>query len=291
MISASGSLISGLLLKNNGLLTLYRPERAVYDEKEETNGDRDMQTIMITGCSSGFGLETARYFLEQGWKVIATMRVPREDLLPASDRLRLVRLDVTSAQSIAEAIAEAGEIDVLVNNAGVGMLNALEGASHEAIANLFATNTLGTIAMTQAVLPRFRARRSGTIVNITSAVTLQPMPLLAVYTASKAAVNAFTESLALELRPFNIRVGLILPGRAPQTRFGENARRTMGQLPESYAPLGQQILDSIQDNASVTQAVDVAQAVWRMVNDPQAPSRLPAGEDALAMAQAIHSRE
>lgn len=221
-----------------------------------------MQTIMITGCSSGFGLETARYFLEQGWKVIATMRVPREDLLPVSDRLRLVRLDVTSAQSIAEAIA-----------------------------NLFATNTLGTIAMTQAVLPRFRARRSGTIVNITSAVTLQPMPLLAVYTASKAAVNAFTESLALELRPFNIRVGVILPGRAPQTRFGENARRTMGQLPESYAPLGQQILDSIQDNASVTQAADVAQAVWRMVNDPQAPSRLPAGEDALAMAQAIHSRE
>ncbi|HEB4963226.1 TPA: SDR family oxidoreductase [Klebsiella quasipneumoniae] len=250
-----------------------------------------MQTIMITGCSSGFGLETARYFLEQGWKVIATMRVPREDLLPASDRLRLVRLDVTSAQSIAEAIAEAGEIDVLVNNAGVGMLNALEGASHEAIANLFATNTLGTIAMTQAVLPRFRARRSGTIVNITSAVTLQPMPLLAVYTASKAAVNAFTESLALELRPFNIRVGMILPGRAPQTRFGVNARRTMGQLPESYAPLGQQILDSIQDNASVTQAVDVAQAVWRMVNDPQAPSRLPAGEDALAMAQAIPGRE
>lgn len=241
-----------------------------------------MQTIMITGCSSGFGLETARYFLEQGWKVIATMRAPQEGVLPASDRLRLVRLDVTSAQSIAEAIAEAGEIDVLVNKAGVGMLNALEGASREAIADLFATNTLGTIAMTQAVIPRFRARRSGTIVNITSAVTLQPMPLLAVYTASKAAVNAFTESLALELRAFNIRVGLILPGRAPQTRFGENARRTMGQLPE----LGQQIFDSMQDNASVTLTTDVAQAVWRMVNDPQAPSRLPAGEDALAMAQA-----
>ncbi|WP_180350780.1 SDR family oxidoreductase [Klebsiella pneumoniae] len=247
-----------------------------------------MQTIMITGCSSGFGLETARYFLEQGWKVIATMRAPQEGVLPASDRLRLVRLDVTSAQSIAEAIAEVGEIDVLVNNAGVGMLNALEGAPREAIANLFATNTLGTIAMTQAVIPRFRERRSGTIVNVTSAVTLQPMPLLAVYTASKAAVNAFTESLALELLAFNIRVGLILPGRAPQTRFGENARRTMGQLPESYAALGQQIFDSMQDNASVTQATDVAQAVWRMVHDADAPSRLPAGEDALAMAQASH---
>lgn len=120
-----------------------------------------MQTIMITGCSSGFGLETARYFLEQGWKVIATMRVLREDLLPASDRLRLVRLDVTSAQSIAEAIAEAGEIDVLVNNAGVGMLNALEGASREAIADLFATNTLGTIAMTQAVIPGSERAEAG----------------------------------------------------------------------------------------------------------------------------------
>ena len=111
------------------------------------------------------------------------------------------------------------------------------------------------------------------------------------FAALGAAVNAFTASLALELRPFNIRVGVILPGRDPQTRFGENARRTMGQLPESYAALGQQILDSIQENASVTRAVDVAQAVWRMVNDPDAPSRLPAGEDALAMAQASRSRE
>ncbi len=200
-------------------------------KRKKPIGDREMQTIMITGCSSGFGLETARYFLEQGWKVIATMRVLREDLLPASDRLRLVRLDVTSAQSIAEAIAEAGEIDVLVNNAGVGMLNALEGASREAIANLFATNTLGTIAMTQGVLPRFRARRSGTIVNITSAVTLQPMPLLAVYTASKAAVNAFTASLALELRPFNIRVGVILPGRDPQTRLRGKRASNDGPAP------------------------------------------------------------
>ncbi len=179
-----------------------------------------MQTIMITGCSSGFGPETARYFLEQGWKVIATMRVLREDLLPASDRLRLVRLDVTSAQSIAEAIAEAGEIDVLVNNAGVGMLNAWRGVARgdsEPVCHQYSWDYRHDPGGTS----RFRARRSGTIVNITSAVTLQPMPLLAVYTASKAAVNAFTASPALELRPFNIRVGVILPGRDPQTRFGK----------------------------------------------------------------------
>lgn len=88
-----------------------------------------MKTVMITGCSSGFGLETAHYFLAQGWNVIATMREPTENFLPSGERLRLLRLDVTNQESINRAIAEAGHIDVLVNNAGVGMLNALEGVS------------------------------------------------------------------------------------------------------------------------------------------------------------------
>ncbi|HGY3897646.1 TPA: SDR family oxidoreductase [Klebsiella aerogenes] len=243
-----------------------------------------MKTIMITGCSSGFGLETARYFLEQGWKVIATMRVPQDNLLPQSERLRLLSLDVTRQECINQAIADAGEIDVLVNNAGVGMLNALEGVSPEAVREVFETNTLGTIAMTQAVLPQFRQRRAGVIVNVTSAVTIRPLPLLAVYTASKAAVNAFTESLALELKPFNIRVGLILPGRSPTTRFGENAQRTMGHIPEAYAELSQQIFSGMTEDGRVTWAEDVAKAVWRQVNDPDTPMRLPAGEDALEMA-------
>ncbi|MCU6677334.1 SDR family oxidoreductase [Leclercia tamurae] len=244
-----------------------------------------MKTVMITGCSSGFGLETARYFLEQGWKVIATMRTPQEGLLPQSDRLRLLALDVTSQQSIDRAISDAGDIDVLVNNAGIGMLNALEGVSPEAVREIFATNTLGTIAMTQAVLPQFRQRRAGAIVNVTSAVTLKPLPLLAVYTASKAAVNAFTESLALELAPFNIRVGLVLPGRSPATRFGENAQRIMGEIPAEYAVFSQQIFHGMQDErAKVTRPEDVAQAVWQMATDPDTPIRLPAGEDAREMA-------
>ena len=244
-----------------------------------------MKTIMITGCSSGFGLETARYFLEHDWNVIATMRTPQRDLLPKSDRLRLLSLDVTQQQSIEHAIEDAGDIDVLVNNAGVGMLNALEGVSLQAVKEVFAINTLGTIAMTQAVLPQFRQRRSGLIVNITSAVTLKPLPLLSAYTASKAAVNAFTESLALELKPFNIRVGLILPGRAPETRFGENAQRIMGNIPADYAELSEQIFNNMRDaSARVTWPIDVAKAVWQVANDPSAPMRLPAGEDALYMA-------
>ncbi len=172
-------------------------------------------TVLVTGCSSGFGLDIARHFLAQGWRVVATMRTPREDLLPASERLRVLPLDITDADSIARCLAAAGPIDALVNNAGVGLLAPLEGTNPASVREVFETNVLGTIAMTQAVLPQFRERRAGVIVNVTSTVTLRPLPLLAVYTGSKAAINAFTESLALELAPFEVRVRLVLPGRAP----------------------------------------------------------------------------
>lgn len=166
-----------------------------------------MKTILITGCSSGFGLEIARFFLDKGWRVVATMRTPRNDILPASDNLEVLALDVRDAESIRAAIEAAGPIDVLVNNAGIGWMNAVEGTPMETVRDLFETNTLGTIAMTQAVLPQMRERRAGVIVNVTSSVTLKPLPLLSAYTASKAAVNAFTESMALELEPFNIGSG------------------------------------------------------------------------------------
>ncbi|HTH75647.1 MAG TPA: SDR family NAD(P)-dependent oxidoreductase, partial [Trinickia sp.] len=166
------------------------------------------KTILITGCSSGFGLEIARYFLDRDWRVVATMRTPREDLLPRSERLRVLALDVTDADSIRRAVDEAGPIDVLVNNAGVGVLNALEGMSMDVIRDVFETNTFGTIAMTRAVLPQFRERRAGVVVNVTSSVTLKSLPMLSIYTASKAAVNAFTESLAFELEQFGVRVAL-----------------------------------------------------------------------------------
>ncbi|MGF6574138.1 NAD(P)-dependent dehydrogenase (short-subunit alcohol dehydrogenase family) [Paraburkholderia sp. GAS333] len=245
-----------------------------------------MKTILITGCSSGFGLEIARYFLDRDWKVIATMRTPREDLLPRSERLRVLALDVTDAESIRQAVDAAGPIDVLVNNAGIGLLGALEGISMGRAREIFETNTIGTMAMTQAVLPQFRQRKAGVIVNVTSSVTLKSLPLLAIYSASKAAVNAFTESLALELQPFDIRVSLVLPGRAPTTRFGENAQtRMQGTIPEAYAGLAQDVFAQWAQSSVVTTADDVSEAVWRAVNDPSSPVRLVAGADALALVE------
>jgi NAD(P)-dependent dehydrogenase (short-subunit alcohol dehydrogenase family) len=247
-----------------------------------------MKTVLITGCSSGFGLATARLFLDAGWHVIATMRQPDTTLLPASDHLRILPLDVTDADSIAAAIAAAGPIDVLVNNAGVGLLNALEGVTMEMVRDVFETNTLGTIAMTRAALPQMRERGSGVIVNVTSSVTLVPLQLLSVYTASKAAVNAFTESLALELAPFGVRAQLVLPGRAPDTAFGDNARARMGMnFPPAYVDQAAQVFAGWQQSSDpVTQVSDVAEAVWRAATDPSCPMRLPAGADAILWSQA-----
>src|SRR5215510_1923817 len=109
----------------------------------------NMRNVLITGCSSGYGLETARYFLAQGWSVVATMRTPREDLLPRSERLRVLALDVTRAGSIAAALEACGPLDVLVNNAGIGLFGALEATPMRTVREIFETNTFGVMAMTQ----------------------------------------------------------------------------------------------------------------------------------------------
>lgn len=249
-----------------------------------------MKTILITGCSSGFGREIARHFLDHRWQVIATMRKPRVDVLPTSDHLRILPLDVTDPDSIRKAMIAAGPIDALVNNAGIGAAAPFELTSPALARELFETNTLGTMAVTQAVLPQFRQHRAGVIVNITSTVTLTPFPMLSLYTASKAAVNAFTESMALELAPFGIRVHVVLPGRSPETCFGDNAAaggRGQGLDHEAYAELAQGFMAQLGSTAEpVTYAKDVADAVWRAVTDPESSMHIPAGEDAVALAEA-----
>jgi NAD(P)-dependent dehydrogenase (short-subunit alcohol dehydrogenase family) len=242
-----------------------------------------MPSVFITGCSSGFGLEAAKLFLDHGWKVIATMRRPNPDILPASDNLVLLPLDVTDPASIASAMEKAGEIDVLVNNAGIGAAVPIELTEPETARQLFETNTLGTLNMLRAILPRFRERRSGVIINVTSTVTLKPLPLIGVYRASKAAADALTESLAVEMEPFGVRVHIVLPGRSPETRFGDNARPHMRGLGDpDYAPTIEGFWATISDTSGpLTHANDVAGAIWRAATDANAPLRIPAGADAV----------
>lgn len=245
-----------------------------------------MKTVLITGCSSGFGLEIARHFLARDWQVVATMRTPRHDVLPSAERLRVLALDVTDAQGIDRAVQTAGPIDVLVNNAGFGVASPVELTPLATVREVFETNTFGTIALTQAVLPQFRRRGAGVVVNVTSSVTLKALPFIAAYRASKAAVNAFTESMALELAPFGVRAHLVLPGRSPETRFSDNARPHMqGFGHEAYAEQARQVFAGLQDaTAPTTRVQDVVEAVWRAATDPSCPLRLPAGADALAWA-------
>jgi NAD(P)-dependent dehydrogenase (short-subunit alcohol dehydrogenase family) len=248
-----------------------------------------MKTVLITGCSSGYGLETARYFHAQGWNVIATMRTPRDGVLPKSERLRVLPLDVTKPGSIAAAIAESGPLDALVNNAGIGVVGAFEATPMATVREIFETNTFGVMAMTQAVVPQFRERKSGVIVNVTSSTTLTPMPLAAAYTASKMAIEGFTPSLAHELRFFGVRVKLVEPGYAPTTRFTENgADRMTGLIPPAYGPFAEPIFAGFAKQTLFTTERDVAETVWRAVNDTSEQMRFPAGKDAVALAATPH---
>ncbi|MGJ4728067.1 SDR family oxidoreductase [Luteimonas sp. SDU101] len=242
-----------------------------------------MPTVLITGCSSGYGLATARHFHAEGWRVVATMRRPRADLLPAG--VRVLALDVTDVGSLDSALDAAGPIDVLVNNAGLGLFGAFEATPMATVREIFETNTFGTMALCQAAIPRMRERGAGAIVNVTSSATLAPFPLVAAYTASKAAIAGFSASLALELAGLGLRVKLVAPGYCPDTRFAENGvGRMAGLVPEAYAPFAAEAFAGFGQMAAHTRPEDVAEAVWRAARDTSPRLHFPAGADAIALA-------
>lgn len=248
-------------------------------------------TVLITGTSSGYGKATAELFLANGWNVVATMRQPKPEIFGNQNpKLKVLALDVTKPDSIGSAIADAitafGSLDVLVNNAGIGLVGAFEATSMATVRELFETNTFGVMATTQAVIPYFRERRAGVVVNVTSSVTLARMPLTAAYTASKMAIEGFTGSLAFELQAFGVEAKLVEPGYGPTTRFASNgASRMTGLIPEAYAPFAEPIFAAFARPDAVTTEADVAGAVWRAVNDKTGQLRFPAGADAVALAQ------
>ncbi len=242
-----------------------------------------MSTALITGCSSGFGLETAKLFLAKGWNVIATMRTPDATLFPESDKLMILPLDITSEASIADVVKKAGAIDLLVNNAGLGAAVPVELTPLTTAQQLMNTNVLGTLSLTQAFLPLMREKKSGVIINVSSSVTTKAVPLIGLYRASKAALNAWSESLAIEVRPFGIRVHVVLPGRSPETKFGENAQAYFGGRDNpDYGALVNGFIQRAGDaHAPVTHAEDVAEAIFAAATNENTPLYTAAGEDAV----------
>lgn len=179
-------------------------------------------TVLITGCSSGFGKLAAIKFQQEGWNVVATMRSPgKEQELNRLENVMVTKLDVTDTRSVREAVESAierfGTIDVLVNNAGYGGHALFEQFSEENIQAMFETNVFGLMRVTREVLPIMRKQKSGTIINITSVVGFVGVPASSIYSSTKFAVEGLSESMALEYKPLNIKVKTIAPGA-----FGTN---------------------------------------------------------------------
>ncbi|MBO9651920.1 MAG: SDR family oxidoreductase [Variovorax sp.] len=249
-----------------------------------------MKTVLITGCSSGYGRATAEHFLAQGWNVIATMRKPDAALFE-HDRLRYAQLDVTDDASIARAISHGiaafGKIDALVNNAGIGLFSAFENTPRETIREVFETNTFGVMAVTQAIIPHMRERGEGTIVNVTSSVCFAGMPMVAPYAASKWAIEGFTESLFYELDSVGIRVRLVEPGYGPGTAFTANGTTRMnGLISAPYQAYAGQLLAQFETPGAVTVADHVAAAVFAAATEDSERLRFPAGPDSDHLANA-----
>lgn len=201
------------------------------------------KTVLITGCSSGFGAASARTFSAKGWNVVATAR-RLADLEAFNDvpNVLAVTLDVQDQDSIdaavAASIARFGRIDALVNNAGFGLFGVFEGTPRSKIQEQFDVNLFGAMDVTRALLPHFRANRSGVIVNVSSGAGAFGLPMISLYCASKFALEGFSEALSYELADIGVLVKIVEPGGVTSTKFGERSgsEASVGEIPADYAP-------------------------------------------------------
>ena len=204
------------------------------------------KTIFITGASSGLGKVTAKLFAEKGWTVIATIRnIELASELSQLENVHLLELDINDADEILKVIEKAEQIspiDVVFNNAGYALAGALEAISDEQMIQQFNINVFGTMRLTRAVLPYFRARKTGTIITTTSLGAYIPDPFMSIYSASKSALEVWTEGMTYELDSLGISIKTIVPGFM-QTNFVGNAQMAfheayqekMNQILEVYA--------------------------------------------------------
>ncbi|MCX6232386.1 MAG: SDR family oxidoreductase [Bacteroidetes bacterium] len=247
------------------------------------------KTVLITGCSTGIGRATAKHFAQQNWNVAATMRQPsKETELNQIENIKLFELDVISSQSIKQAIADAlqayGNIDVIVNNAGYGTVGVFEAAEKEQIQRQFDTNVFGVMNVIREILPYFREKKEGCIVNVTSIAAFITFPCYSIYHATKFAVEGFTESLQFELRPFNIRIKNIAPG-AIKTDFYTRSQDVFNKpgltAYDNYTDITYKTTQHVGNNAPGPEIV--AKTIYKAATAHNYRLRYPAGFQAKAV--------
>ena len=255
------------------------------------NVDGKQKVAVVTGSSSGIGYATVLHLARAGYFTFATTRNPANgiDLIKAAENedlpVKVEQLDVTDPDSIKDFMTRisgaAGRIDILVNNAGYVLLGSLEDLSIKEIQDQFDTNLLGTIRVTQHVLPVMRARRGGTIVNISSGVGRFGLPGMSAYVSTKFAIEGLSESLAYELSPFGIKVVLIEPG-VVKTKIFKNTVVGQGALRED-SPYSSMLgtlnasFESLLENASTSD--QVAATILQAISSSEPKLRYPVGQD------------
>lgn len=247
------------------------------------------KTVLITGASSGIGMEAALYFYERGWNTIATLRNPEKRHTPLHDRglPDLLHLDVTDSDSVKKVIqytlAKYRKIDVLVNNAGYAVYGPFEATSPEQLSRQFETNVFGLMEVTRQMLPVFRQQREGTLINVASMGGRIGFPLYSIYNSSKWAVEGFSEALQYELAPLNIKVKLIEPG-VIKTDFYERSLDTTDNVgwAEPYGAIIQRgkKWDSQRAMRSGAEARMVARVIYKAATDKSKRLRYLVGSDA-----------
>ncbi len=251
------------------------------------------RTVLVTGASRGIGEATARHFLDRGWSVAAAMRTPGASVLAPSSRLRLYEMDVTSGPSVSAAveaaIADFGRIDVVVNNAGLCLVGALEELTEADDRLVLETNVLGAMRVTRAVLPHMRACGGGRIINVSSMCGQMTLPLYSSYCASKWALEGFSESLAFETRRSGIKVKIVQPAVHRTGSFQEQiAVRAARAAHPDYAAFSEGVL---QRMAAVERTAPgpgaVARAIHTAATDRWPRLRYPVGSRAVLLARRV----
>jgi NAD(P)-dependent dehydrogenase (short-subunit alcohol dehydrogenase family) len=242
-----------------------------------------MPTIFITGASTGLGKATAKLFAAKGWNVIATMRHPEHETeLMQLPHVQLLPLDVTNPAQINTTVQRAialHPVDVVFNNAGYGLIGALEALSDDQITQLINTNLLGVIRVTKAFIPHLREKQSGRIISTTSIGGLIAFPLYSIYHATKWAVEGWSESMSFELARYHIGIKTVSPGGIATDFTG----RSLEVAPhEDYAGLLEQLLNG-QAKMQFATPEAIAEVVYEAATDQKDQLRYQAGADAIAM--------